>query len=261
MAQKITHKFTMPDGTVVKRESATRRYTHVILKQVTQKLHDRMIARAEKDLEAWKAEAGQSDAFYEAKHAKSVESYTRYGRPVPDYVANKTVAYYRECAATSVENAKARLETTRKHYAVGRWECEGWSQSAKSAQSRASTLRGKYDYHAEVHEVTDITEREVKKSAGPRTSGKLTKAQKALLDHVTSRGDEGARLHDDPKHQGYRKTHKLKVAEVLIARDLIEAREVTVPREYRKMVDGVWTTFHKEGEFVQQTRYYLKGQS
>jgi hypothetical protein len=210
MTKKITHKFTLPDGTTVKRESATRRYTHVIISRYTQ---------ADKDRDLIKEKA--SLAKTEAKLA--------------DEAGRK---HYFETQVVGVKHlADWTIETLRGQ------DVENHANAVKRvAQIEAIEVGpdAKYRGQVRVHEVTDIVEREVKKTS---LSSKLSKAQQAILDAVTAAGDAGADLHSD---------HGSRVISNVARRGLIDGR----------MVDGeAYTLTDGSVAHRREYRFFLKAQS
>jgi hypothetical protein len=232
MTKKITHKFTLPDGTTVKRESATRRYTHVIISRYTQADKDRDLIKEKASLAKTEAkladEAGRKHYFETqvvgVKHLADWTIETLRGQDVENHAnAVKRVAQI-EAIEVGPDNG---------------WACEGWSQSFANA-SKAGDKAAKYRGQVRVHEVTDIVEREVKKTS---LSSKLSKAQQAILDAVTAAGDAGADLHSD---------HGSRVISNVARRGLIDGR----------MVDGeAYTLTDGSVAHRREYRFFLKAQS
>lgn len=183
MTKKIIHRFEI-DGQTVKRESATRRYRFVAVSQYTQADKDRDVEDAEGSL----AEAQRSLADEDSLVKQAKEWIARdwaEGRSL-----DEEIEWHRE-------NRRGHVEWHREHLAkaearpVGTWRAEGWSKTASGAEKAADTARKRWRCsHVEVHEVTDVVEREVTPRGSTTKPGRVTKKQLELLQQLDALGDQ-----------------------------------------------------------------------
>ena len=181
MPKKITHRFEI-DGQTFKRESATRRYTHVIVSQYTQADKDRDIRRARKDLATTEARSADEDRLLRYA-TDAVKRGFNDGRSLEE-----EIAYIRQLDQGDVTRRRewlAKIEAA----PIGAWTAEGWSQSARNAEKAADKAR-KHNTVVRVHEVTDVVEHEVKPRGRATKPGRVTKKQLELLREIDARGDE-----------------------------------------------------------------------
>ncbi len=183
MSQKIIHRFEI-DGHTVKRESATRRYRFVAVSQYTQADKDRDIEYAKRSLDSAERDLADGDSLVKRATEWFERGWTQ-GRSL-----DEEIAFQRKNAQVAVERRRKGV-TEAEAKPTGTWRAEGWSKTRAGAQKAADTARKRWQCsHVEVHEVTDVVEREVKKRGRNSKPGRVTAKQLELLRKIDALGDE-----------------------------------------------------------------------
>jgi hypothetical protein len=183
MPKRIIHRFEI-DGQTVKRESATRHYRFVAVSQYTQADKDRDIEYAKRLLAS--AEEALADEDGLVKDAmRWIERGWADGRTLDEEIERQ-----RQNATSSVERHRESV-TEAEAKPIGTWRAEGWSKSAAGAEQAAQRAQKRYGCAVvQVHEVTDVVEREVKPRGRTTKPGRTTKKQLELLQQIAALGDE-----------------------------------------------------------------------